>query len=247
MQGGCSHIFRFRIFSVPNVLDPNRVLEISKDFQSRVGYYFQETLLMPWSLRYVAVACRMLQPQCCVAPSHLERVEPTTLRVTVINRVFPTRPGRLNYKCYQGRSQDFCKGGGLKLWKQKLWKGKIACHKNSQESTYIVEKQLTVLTTKPEVLPTKLPSCFSDSFMTTVKLDHLDYMSQPSFALIYDFFSTVGKHISHVHVSFIFAKFKKRIKLLCANWWYWRVWRDFNLLSPISNFCELILPTCQGP
>jgi len=53
--------------------------------------------------------------------------------------------------------------------------------------------------------------------MTTVKLDHLDYMSQPNFALIYDFFSTVGKHISHIHVSFIFAKFKKRIKLLCAK------------------------------
>ena len=31
------------------------------------------------------------------------------------------------------------------------------------------------------------------------------------------FFSTVGKHISHVHVFFIFAKFKKRIKLLCAK------------------------------
>jgi len=61
----------------------------------------------------------------------------------------------------QGRSQDFSKGG-LKLWKQKLGKGKIACDKNSQESTYIVDKQLTVLTTKPEVLPTKLPSCFSD-------------------------------------------------------------------------------------
>jgi len=31
------------------------------------------------------------------------------------------------------------------------------------------------------------------------------------------FFSTVGKHISHVHVFFVFAKFKKRIKLLCAK------------------------------
>jgi len=30
------------------------------------------------------------------------------------------------------------------------------------------------------------------------------------------------------------------------NWWYWRVWWDFNLLSPFSNFRELILPTCQG-
>jgi len=62
----------------------------------------------------------------------------------------------------QGRSQDFSKGGGLKLWKQKLWKGKIACDMNSQESTYIVDKQLIVLTTKPGVPPTKLPSCFSD-------------------------------------------------------------------------------------
>ena len=31
------------------------------------------------------------------------------------------------------------------------------------------------------------------------------------------FFSTGGKHISHVHVFFIFAKFKKRIKLRCAK------------------------------
>jgi len=43
----------------------------------------------------------------------------------------------------------------------------------------------------------------------------LGYMSQPSFVLIYDFFSTVGKHISHAHASFIFAK--KRVKLLCAE------------------------------
>jgi len=41
-------------------------------------------------------------------------------------------------------------------------------------------------------------------------------MSQPSFVWSI-IFSTVGKHISHVHVSFIFAKFKKRIKLLCAK------------------------------
>ena len=42
-------------------------------------------------------------------------------------------------------------------------------------------------------------------------------MSQPSFVLIYDFHSTVVKHISHVHVSFIFAKFNKLIKLVCAK------------------------------
>ena len=62
----------------------------------------------------------------------------------------------------RGAARIFVRGGGLKLWKQKLRKGKIACDKNSQESTYIVDKQLTVLTTKPGVLPTKLPSCFSD-------------------------------------------------------------------------------------
>jgi len=44
----------------------------------------------------------------------------------------------------------------------KAMKRKIACDKNSQESTYIVNKQLTVLTTKPGVPPTKLLSCFSD-------------------------------------------------------------------------------------
>jgi len=35
------------------------------------------------------------------------------------------RLASITYK--QGRSQDFSKGGGLKLWKQKPCKGKIAC------------------------------------------------------------------------------------------------------------------------
>ena len=69
---------------------------------------------------------------------------------------------RKNANGNRGAARIFLSGGGLKLWKQKLWKWKIACDKNSQESTYIVDKQLTVLTTKPGVLPTKLPSCFSD-------------------------------------------------------------------------------------
>jgi len=42
-------------------------------------------------------------------------------------------------------------------------------------------------------------------------------MSQPSFFWSMIFFLLFGKHISHVHVSFIFAKFDKRIKLLCAK------------------------------
>ena len=53
---------------------------------------------------------------------------------------------------------------------------------------------------------------------------HDDRKNQPPWLLVsaefcFDlwFFSTVGKHISHVHVFFIFAKFKKRIKLLCAK------------------------------
>jgi len=35
--------------------------------------------------------------------------------------------GLLNVDSRQERSQDFSKGGGLKLWKQKPCKGKIAC------------------------------------------------------------------------------------------------------------------------
>ena len=53
---------------------------------------------------------------------------------------------------------------------------------------------------------------------------HNDRKTQPpwlhvsaEFCFDLRFFSTVGKHISHVHVFFIFAKFKKRIKLLCAK------------------------------
>jgi len=53
--------------------------------------------------------------------------------------------------------------------------------------------------------------------MTTVKLNHLDYMSQPSFALIYDFFLLSESIFLTSTFFFIFAKFKKRIKLLCAK------------------------------
>ena len=123
---------------------------------------------------------------------------------------------QIRWACPQGRSQDFSKGG-LKLWKQKLWKGKIACDKNSQESTYIVDKQLTVLTTKPGV---PILNCH----LVSLIFFHDDRTTQPpwlhvSAEFCFDlwFFSTVGKHISHVHVFFIFAKFKKRIKLLCTK------------------------------
>ena len=52
-------------------------------------------------------------------------------------------------------------------------------------------------------------------------------MSQSSFVLIYDLFSTVGKHISHVHFCFIFAKFNKHIKLLCAKLVFFRFFPIF--------------------
>jgi len=52
-------------------------------------------------------------------------------------------------------------------------------------------------------------------------------MSQPTFFLIYDLFSTVGKHISHVHVSFIFAKFNKHIKVICAKLVFFRFFPIF--------------------
>ena len=52
-------------------------------------------------------------------------------------------------------------------------------------------------------------------------------MSQPSFVLIYDLFSTVGMHISHVHVSFIFAKFNKHIKLICEKLVFFRFFPIF--------------------
>ena len=52
-------------------------------------------------------------------------------------------------------------------------------------------------------------------------------MSQPSFVLIYDLFPTVGKHISHVQVSFIFAKFNKHIKFICAKLVFFRLFPIF--------------------
>ena len=52
-------------------------------------------------------------------------------------------------------------------------------------------------------------------------------MSQPSFVLISDFFSTLVKHISHVHVSFNFAKFSKHIKLVCAKFVFFRFFPIF--------------------
>ena len=47
------------------------------------------------------------------------------------------------------------------------------------------------------------------------------------FVLIYDLFPTVGKHISHVQVSFIFAKFNKHIKLICAKLVFFRLFPIF--------------------
>jgi len=46
----------------------------------------------------------------------------------------------------------------------------------------------------------------------------VDCMSQSKFVLNYDFSSAFRKHIiSHVQVSFIFAKSKKRITFLCKK------------------------------
>ena len=102
----------------------------------------------------------------------------------------------------------------------KALKRKNACDKNSQGKHVICRK--TIDCTHHENWGSFQLTCHLVSFLTIAKLDKLDYMSQPSFVLIYDLFSTVGKHISHVQVSFIFAKFNKHIKLICAKLVFFR-------------------------
>ena len=116
----------------------------------------------------------------------------------------------------QGRSQDFSKGGS--------W--------NYGSKSYEKEKLLVIRTArKAHILwinswlysPRNLGSFQLNCHLVSLRFFHDDRKTQPpwlhvSAEFCFDlFFSTVGKHISHVHVIFIFAKFKKRIKLLCAK------------------------------
>ena len=117
----------------------------------------------------------------------------------------------------QGRSQDFSKGGG--------W--------NYGSKSYEKEKLLVVrIARKAHILwinswlysPRNLGSFQLKCHLVSLIFLHDDRKTQPpwlhvSAEFCFDLwcFSTVGKHISHVHVFFIFAKFKKRIKLLCAK------------------------------
>ena len=119
---------------------------------------------------------------------------------------------------HQGRSQDFSKGGGG-------W--------NYGSKSYEKEKLLVIrIARKAHILwinsslysPRNLGSLQLNCHLVSLIFFHDDRKTQPpwlhvSAEFCFDlwFFSTVGKHISHVHVFFIFAKFKKRIKLLCAK------------------------------
>ena len=129
---------------------------------------------------------------------------------------------------HRGAARIFLRGGWSKLWKQKPWKGKIACDKNSQGKHVICRKTIDCTHHKNWGSFQLTAILFLwYSFLTIAKLDKLDYMSQPSFVLIYDLFSTVGKHISRVQVSFIFAKFNKHIKLICAKFVFFRFFPIF--------------------
>ena len=77
------------------------------------------------------------------------------------------------------------------------------------------------------VLPTNLPSCFFDilSWRPQNSTNLITCLSRVLFWSMI-FFSTVGKQ-SHVHVSFIFAKFNKHIKLICANLIFFRFFPIF--------------------
>jgi len=128
----------------------------------------------------------------------------------------------------QERSQDFSKRGGLKLWKQKPWKGKLACDKNSQGKHVICRK--TIDCTHHEnwgsfQLTWHLLSLifFPDDRKTRQTWLHVS----AEFCFDLWSFCTVGKHISHVQFSFIFAKFNKHIKLICAKLVFFRFFPIF--------------------
>ena len=119
----------------------------------------------------------------------------------------------------QGRSQDFLRGEG------KGW--------NYESKSYEKENLLVIrIARKAHILwinswlysPRNLGSLQLNCHLVSLIFFHDDRKTHPRWLRVsaefcFDlwFFSTVGKHISHVHVFFIFAKFKKRIKLLCAK------------------------------
>ena len=127
----------------------------------------------------------------------------------------------------RGAARIFLRGGPS-YGSKSLEKEKLLVIRIVKESTWFVDKQLTVLTTKtggPSNYPAILFLWYS--FLTTAKFEKLDYTSQPSFVFIYDLFSTVGKHMSQVHVSFNFAMFNKRIKLICTKLVFFRFFPIF--------------------
>ena len=128
----------------------------------------------------------------------------------------------------QERSQNFLRGE-LKLWKQKLWKEKLLVIRIAKESTYFVDKQLTVLTSHHENWGSFQLNChllslifFRDDSKTRPPWSHVS----SEFCFDLWFFSTVGKHISHVYVSFILQSLRNASNVSVRNWWYWRVWWD---------------------
>ena len=125
----------------------------------------------------------------------------------------------LSYLCIdstRGAERIFLRGGA-EIMEVKAMKRKIACDKNSQESTYIVDKQLTVLTTKPGSfqLNCHLVSLIFSANESKTRQLWLHFSAKFCFDLW--LFIYCRKHVSHVDVSFISAKFKKLIKLLCAK------------------------------
>ena len=147
----------------------------------------------------------------------------------------------------QGRSQDFSKGGGWNYGSKSYEKEKLLVIRIARKARILwINSWLYSLG--------NLGSFQLNCHLVSLIFFHDDRKTQPpwlhdSAEFCFDlwFFSMVGKHISHVHVFFIFASsFRNASNFPAQNWWYWLVWWDFNLLSPFSNFCEMILPTCQG-
>ena len=82
--------------------------------------------------------------------------------------------------------------------------------------------------------------------MTTVKLNHLDYMSQPSFALTYDFFLLSESIFLTSTFSSFLQSLRNASNFSAQNWWYWRVWWDFSFFRLFPIFVSWFYQHAKG-
>jgi len=145
----------------------------------------------------------------------------------------------------RGAARIFLSGGGWNYGSKSYEKEKLLVIR-------IAKKAHILWMNSWRYSPRNLGSFHLNCHLVSLIFFHDDRKTQPpwlhvSFAMIYDFFLLSESIFLTSTFSSFLQSLRNASNFSAQNWWYWRVWWDFNLLSPFSDFCELILPTCQGP